>query len=721
MYLALGIVFLIVALGIIGFVAFTMVRAYREERVILSKKNLVYLAPSFALVYALYLTASFYSGENVGFFYCVALVADTLDLFVFKAKVELILPIASSYPIFYADFALAVFVCAATAILSACSFFRRWIRNFLSVKRLLRRGCDVVIGDSPDAMKYLRHNPDSLLWGTEIGRERYAELLKEGVAVLRAPFTAKAMASRLKKRTYHIVVFRDGAFSNTRSIGIFKELRQCAGKQVYMHLEANQEETKVMKEKFISQADTRDSAYISCFNKYELVARKFVTDYPVTKFIPTDFYNDNFTLKSDKNVNVVFVGFGRMNYQLFRMFAMQFQFAEQVDGKLRSKPVQYYIFDNDKARLHNEFFSRVLYEVDAVYADCDFPKPEPICEIHKRKLDINSEKAKQKFRELVTENSFTYFVVSLDNDLEDASYARTVDRLFARDGKKNYRIFVRAKNNNNETLNRDDDSILYFGDERKIYTHDCVVNDDLTSLAKQIHLLYNKVKDEPQWLKEVRAQASDRQYETLHKYMKDDRVRQYIEQQWGKLPMIEQSSNLYHALNLSFKLRLLGFDMVKKSSPDDDGVPEADFRKRYVNPARDKNYTDYSDFFGLYSANVLAFMEHSRWNALYIFYDYVQMKKADIKKSVTTENGTVVLSHKDTARKQHACITTYYGLDELIRYEYSVCFPDAPAPTNTDKELCKFGKIYAYDYMDLDKLYAELHSLGYKLVDTRSA
>lgn len=124
-------------------------------------------------------------------------------------------------------------------------------------------------------------------------------------------------------------------------------------------------------------------------------------------------------------------------------------------------------------------------------------------------IDINSVEAKKKFKALVTEDSFTCFIISLENDLEDASYAQTVKRLLDDDG--NYRIFVRAKNDNGEKLNEINDRIIYFGEEKKLYTHENIINDDLTKLAQRINLLYNDISDAPVWLKELKKQIRDKE------------------------------------------------------------------------------------------------------------------------------------------------------------------------------------------------------------------
>lgn len=706
MYLALGIVFLLIALAVAGLVTYTTVKSYVKDNELLSKKNLFYLIPSFLLIYALYLIAAAYKGDEIDFFYCFSLIDNVLDTFSFTAQTDLILPVATAFPVFYADFVIAYILAVATAVLSVLSFFSLKIRNFIRKKRLIRKECDIIVGDSSDAIKYLKNNKNSILWGTDLTRQRNTELLKDGFTVYKYALNSKKAIKNFKGK-HQIIVFRDGKHSYTEVIETFTELKK-NGSKARLHLEANQEETKIIKEKFISKADGASSAAMSCFNKYELIARSFVQKYPITKYIPRSFYNDNFSLKNKKSINVVFLGFGKINYQLFRMFSMQFQFAEEFEGKLRSKPVNYFVYDSENKRLHNEFFSRIKFEFDEVFKDCDFPKPEKICNLEVSELDANSVDARKECYGLVNDDSFTYFIVSLENDLEDASYARTLKRLFS-DKAENFRIFVRAKNTDGEKLNRDNDSIIYFGEESKVYSHDSIVNDDLLDIAQRLNLLYNTILNPPEWLEKIKKLPPEEQFEGLNKVLELPGNKDLMIEWWEKLPFIEQSSNLYHALNLPFKLNLMGLDMVKKEKAKTKGISSDEFYKLYKNEAKQKNYTDYSFYFGLLPCNVLAFIEHSRWNALYVLYDYKQMKKKDMK----PENGKVV--HKDIPNKRHACLTTYYGLDELVKFKFGKLYPeeDIKAVSNTDERLYELGKIYAYDYMDLDRIYAELTSLGY--------
>ena len=720
MYLALGIVFLIVTLAVLAGIIATLVLSSKNSGDIISKKNFLYVIPTFLIIYFLHLTAAVYKGEDLNFFYFFALIGTVLDSLKFKLSTSLLLPLCKAYPIFYVDFVLAFLVSAATVILSIASFFSKRISNFIINKIMLRKNCDIVIGDSADAVKYVKLNKNSLLLCANLTGQRYADLLKQGVHVIKCPLEAKRISRKLKNRVRNVIVFRDGKFSYSSIIETFNEISK--NFEVNIYFEANQQEMKILKEKFITKADTSSNLYLTGFSKYELMARRFVVDYPITKYVPRSFYNENFTLKSNKDINVVFVGFGKVNYQLFRMCAMQFQFAKERDGKLASSPVNYYIYDNVNTALNNEFFSRILFELDEEFSNCDFPKPEKICEVKTRAIDINSVEAKKEFKALVHKNSFTYFIISLDNDLEDASYAQTVKRLFYECN--NYRIFVRAKNNNGEKLNELSDCITYFGEEKKLYTHENIVNDDLTELAQRINLLYNNISNPPEWIKDIKENktlTAEEQSEQLIANLADGEKKKYMLKQWRALPNIEQASNLYHALNLPFKLSLLGFDMVKKTGEKDLGITEAQFNERYINSGKDSGYGDYSFFFKTQSSNVLAYLEHSRWNALYILYDYKQMKKADIKVvEQVDDNGNTVktMPHKNTALKQHGCLTTYYGLNELIEYKYKTLYPEeslSEAIYKDNPRLHELSKIYAYDYMDLDRLYSEITAMGYKI------
>lgn len=717
MFLAAGIILFIVSVAIICAIIFTTVRTIKNKgELAISKKNMIYLAPTFLLIYFLHMSAWAYNGEGLDFFNCFALLGSALEVITkFKVDTDMVRPVCTEYPVFYAAFVLAYVAGGATVVLSVASFFSPRIRNYFSCKRALHRGCDAVVGDCPDALRYVKSNKNCLLLAPDVSRSRYAELIKSGYTVMRD--SLRGVGKRLRAREYNIILFSGAKIPYTRVIDEFIALKD-EGAMITLNMEADQDDVKIIKERLIAGTDDKVGAFIHCFSKHELIARQFVVQHPITKYIPRSFYNANCSLKQDKEINVVFIGFGKMNYQLFRMCSMQFQFAVQQGEKFAAKPVHYYIYDHRDEALHNEFFSHILYEFDEDFKDCDFPRPERICDIAEvSRTDINSVAAKKKFRSLVTENSFTYFIISLSTDLDDASYAQTIKRLLPQS--TNYRIFVRAKSS---AENFGDDGILYFGDESKIYTHGCIVNDDLSEFARRLNMLYDNIQNMPKWLAEIRSLPLEEQGAALDRCLGDQEHRALMQRNWEARPMIEQASNLYHALNLPFKLNLLGFDMVKRADERDTGVSEERFHERYVNTGRVHDYADVNFFFEKQSSNVLAFIEHLRWNALYILYDYKQMKKKDMVVTESVDaNGKrkIAVSHKDLARKLHGCLTTYYGLKDLIEYKFGLMYPeenikDVPA---TDARLRELYNLYQYDYMDLDRLYGEVSTMGYKIVE----
>lgn len=175
-----------------------------------------------------------------------------MDVLRFKAD-GMVAEICKAHHIFYADFALAFILGSVTVILSVASFFSRRISNFIKVKTLLRKNCDIIAGDSPDAVKYIINNKNSLLLAVSVTNQRYVDLMKQNIPVLRAPLERKALARRLKRGGYNVIVFRDGKHSYTKIIDAFSDAAASGG--ISVHLEANQQEMKIVKEKFINGAN----------------------------------------------------------------------------------------------------------------------------------------------------------------------------------------------------------------------------------------------------------------------------------------------------------------------------------------------------------------------------------------------------------------------------------------------------------------------------------
>ena len=692
MYLAIGIVCLLAIIATVGMWVYQTV--IKKKKGFISKGNILYMVPTFLIIYTLYLMASIYSKTKIDFYYCFTLIGKTLETFANKLDLSLVRSIAGEKWIYAVDFILVAVLASATTTLSVLSFFNTALSNWYRKSKVFRYKGDVVLGNSETARLYLQKNKNTMLWDANISAKDYTDLIKRGFAVCKEPFNSQKVLKALGKNEHHLIVFKDSKKSYFDMVELFTKIKSKEQNLLFLHLESTVEEMKIITDEFIDKADKNTNSFVSCFSNHELLARQFILDHPITRYIPKSFYNDNFTVKEEKEINVVFMGFGRVNYELFKLMSMQFQFAseDKEKGGLKGKPVHYYVFDENESRLHSEYVSKLLYEVNEDFADSDFEKPEPICDLkNPQKLNIRSIEARKLFKSLVNENNYTYFIISLNDDFSDASYAQTLKRLFPTEN--NYKIFVRLKENDVVKMNGSEENVVYFGGKNGMLCHDCIVNDELLELSQKIHAFYNKV-------------ASDRLS---------------LLREWESIPLVEQYSNMYSALNIRFKLNMMGIDMCKSVKDGERPIDKSQYFAIYNNRFGEKKIDDFSFFFESNACNVIAHVEHSRWNAAYIQRDYKPMKIKDFywSEKVNEKTGEVKrrLEHKDTAKKQHACLTTYRGLEKLMEEKFKISYPGVLID-KTSKRFMDLD-LYGYDYMVMDEVYDAVHSIGYSLVKWR--
>ena len=685
MYTPLSILFICVEVGLLALLVYLIF--FKKD--IVNKKCLAFAVPVFVVVYALYTMGSIYNADNGGekydFYAAFNLIKKTLSLFAFEVSAGVVRPLGAVNGWYAVATAIACALTVLTSVFSVVVLFGVKVSNALRKAKRFMSGCDIVFGVSPSSMEYLKRHKNAVLWVEKIKRDEYQRLLKEGYTVHRAPLNEKNMDKCLRGAEYHLIVFRDVSNSYFSILSCFEKLKPNADKHLFLHLEANANEVQVVREKYVSAMPQNTNSFIMPFCRYELMARRFITDHPITRYIPRDFFHENLTLKDDKQINVVFLGFGKVNYELFKMMVTNFQFAKQENGKLKVAPVRYYTFEREKERFNNEYFIRLRDEYDELFQNSSLPPAERVCDLQPpMQTDVHSLEARREIRALVHENSYTYFIVSAVDDFQDAGLAYGLKDLL--DGESNYKIFVRSKGADSRLLGDEREEIVYFGENATCFTHENIVNDDLMQLSRHVNDLYND-------------------------YTQDEWAQLRV---WQKLPTVEQYSNVNAATHIHYKLNLMGFALQKTAGV---GVTKEEFERVYPDAFMRENGNEYSYFFGLTTANVLAFIEHSRWNAYYLLSGY---KPLPFDEFVWARNdkGKDVLKHKDTDRRRHACLTTYEGLDELISYKYQTM---QEAVQKGEKEVGAISResladLYRYDYMVIDGMYDALTGLGYSIV-----
>ena len=85
---------------------------------------------------------------------------------------------------------------------------------------------------------------------------------------------------------------------------------------------------------------------IRTIDKYKKIAMDAAVKYPLPAFLDEKSLDyETGLLKDDATVNVIFIGFGDVNRQLFLTYVATNQFIKLEDGKPVHAPVNYHIFD----------------------------------------------------------------------------------------------------------------------------------------------------------------------------------------------------------------------------------------------------------------------------------------------------------------------------------------------------------------------------------------
>ena len=450
---------------------------------------------------------------------------------------------------------------------------------------------------------------------------------------------------------------------------------------------------------------------LTFFNPYKLNAQKFCMENPITILIPYNWIDtDKARLKTNDNskngkykINTIFVGFGSVNKAMLKKNIINNQLLNVDYNALvlcKNAITEEKIFRNRAIGLFDEIDSN-----NNIIKKGAEIKPNPDGSVY---LENPIERNIIRFKEadaltielydyiikdiegksLDNENSlnvpcdFTTIMIALGDDrlnIETALELRQklyeADLLTIKNDKTEYqsvRIFVKIKEKNiytDETLLNNDAiitkcKILTYGTDEEILTEEFVINEKLDILAKNI------------------ANGYEGKRENMYN-------------KWGKLTQHKRESNRFAAMAIRVKLNLLGLDLLKNNEPENDyselywtryGINKAielrtkriEIEKRIKNERDDKNNKpiteeilnlkinneiidlaerDNNDFTDT-ARNNLAKLEHQRWNTFHLANDWT---KLPIAKITSGSEG-----RQDGIAKQHACITTFNGLKDLM-------------------------------------------------------
>jgi hypothetical protein len=439
------------------------------------------------------------------------------------------------------------------------------------------------------------------------------------------------------------------------------------------------------------------------FNPYEIRARKFATDNPVTSMIPAAWVDmKKAKLRKTYGIGNIFVGFGWTNKQILKKSICNNQLlgvdykALIVDKAAKKHEKQ---FKNGAIGL---FRPELKSEIDENGEKRYFASPNEESRFDFNELDVLSLDFYDRVRDEVKNNDFSVIVIALGDDklsLETALELRQKlyesDLLTAeRDGTKYARVKIFVKiieksvfSDKSLLNNGGECEIRTFGADKEILTEEYIVGEKLDVIAKRIANEY-----------------CDNSSSAVAAFTK-----------WDTLPDIERESNRYVAMSIRTKLNLLGFELKESDEPQDVAIERAyseaygmeraaaqqvAVKKQWNNGDFSDGYIDFPERVGDTikiadtARNNLARLEHQRWNAFYFSSGWTKLEKSKI----------TVDFRKDLKAKQHACLTVFEELDKL-RDLQAGDGADAQAKSNADT--------VRYDFFLNDKLFGNLKGSGY--------
>lgn len=374
------------------------------------------------------------------------------------------------------------------------------------------------------------------------------------------------------------------------------------------------------------------------FNKYNLNSLLLMRDYDFAGLIRNlenenlQFINDDCTIEN-ADIHAYFLGFGKVNQAILKDTLINNQFAKKVkteDGKFILSPleIKVHIYDenirlkaidlnngifkyNKASFNHNEYLdlpkdyiSNVDFHLNTNIEDRDF---------------INSiyDEIKNRIKENKT-RQINFFFISLASDMYNSLIADAIKKsLSTLDYAFNYYFVRNAIGEANCNKAKD---IIYMGQVKDIFSYRNVLLDEVYSQAKFEHYLYQGKENED------------------------------IEKLWQKLPKTKQKSNIYAVLSLNFKAHLLN-------------LSENNYKEKYIKDDNNdiKRLITPSEKFS--ARDVLAFIEHERWNAFEFSCGVLPLKISSfLKINENTKEGEEALHEIEP--NYHLCIASSLGLVE---------------------------------------------------------
>ncbi len=591
---------------------------------------------------------------------------------------------ATHVPVFTYTFLLGVLLAMLGTVSAAVEAYQNQLRNALRLARKMKKPvCDVVFGDSEQALCYAKNSPNAvLLLDKKAEKATVSALEEQGFAVLQKAFGPELLHSKrfCPGIRYNLICLKQADTAECLN-GFIAWKQEKESKDILLFLETDGDQEETIRREIIEKNGMEEC--ITTFCAQELLARTFMQQHPVTEKLPADFVEADCAIRPEVNIHYCFLGFTPLSKEIYRQSVLNNQLVCFKDGTYELKPIEYTVFDRDAdgAQWNISGLDRALSQMEA-NADAWFPLPERpyLTQVHPVQPQLH-EMLEQAAALAAEKDSYCYYLIDTGDGYRNMDLSAKLQSLLA--DCENYHIFACSQ----ADFVHDSEKLTYYGDPNQVFTREIIVDDGLSVMAKALNRVYTQ--------QQMLDQKNRPDFAAL--------VEQMAWESWNGLNYFSIYSNVYAAMNLRLKLNLLGLDYVA----DGKGENLQLIGEKYP---RAESYT-YADYQGRSKRNALLAQEHARWNAYHLLAEYLPMQKANI--SVKSNDGSAVkFNTKNTAAKRHACLTTFQGLDVLS----AELAKKASALTGKPHTAADYD-FYVYDEMLLCSAAELLGQLGYSVTE----
>ena len=603
----------------------------------------------------------------------------SIQLFLFNVNfTEYFERLAGVYNIYSMVFTMEILLSLLVTVTTAINLLKDTVINAFKLINVNRsNNIDIVLGDNEIELNYAKTSSNAIVWLSDASRSKVNDLIEEGYTVINKKLTVDVLKSKLfnKNKEYHFVAFNDEKDDKfIKYIEIIKDYILTTGlRNIYLHIEMRYEELETIRNEIISK--NKIETNVIAFERYELISRKLFSDYPLTKFLPNDFILDNATINPNKKINIIMIGFGWVNKEIYRQSIFNNQYVKYEDNKFKPFLIDYHVFDLDNNKKDELLLDKINYKLNEI--NDSFTNLDPLANSYFYNYNFNSIEFIKKIKDLISDSSsYNIVYITLGNNYQNINLTSLLNRELY--GLNNYHIFTRVTttalvNQNNS------DKVTYYGQKMDVLTKDVIVDEKLINSSKKINDVYNSLKNK--------------------------------KRDWNELNFIEMYNQIYSMLNIRNKYNLLGFDYLPKEEITIEKiVTKEEFLNSYfegnIPPLDEKNlYEAPSNYFDLTKRNVLIYQEHLRWSAFYLINGYYPLHKNEIK--VVGKNK---IYRRDYDRKLHASLINYYALKDLEKYYYEIGNNSSYGSYDALLDL------YYYDCTTLEMSYDILKEEGYEII-----